>query len=226
MLDWLACFAFNWFQRDLCLQLNIRCRRNSANTLSVEFTAKSFFPISPGIKKTDSRRRMYFGDPRRRGLPTMLPTVRFDGAAIESAAVKQTLTETKRLDTRPKYPKRCKEKYQKTLFRLSFKPDLANCARLTKIDSTHWRQRFSTARNVFFLEYRARHASRWTWAFKLMFTLFVPPFISLSSKLISIEYWVTDLNGTRSTMFYQRKILLGILLLYRFVLHDGVVLFI
>ena len=34
---------------------------------------------------------MYFGDPRRRGLPT----IRFDGAAIESAAVKQTLTETK-----------------------------------------------------------------------------------------------------------------------------------
>ena len=76
---------------------------------------------------------MYFGDPRRRGRPT----VRFDGAGIESASVKQTLTETKRLDTRPNYPKRCKEKYQKTLFRLSFKPDLANCARLTKIDSTH-----------------------------------------------------------------------------------------
>ena len=36
---------------------------------------------------------MYFGDPRRRGLPT----VRFDGAAIESTAVKQTLTETKRI---------------------------------------------------------------------------------------------------------------------------------
>ena len=70
---------------------------------------------------------MYFGDPRRRGLST----VRFGGAAIESIAVKQTLTETKRLDTRPKYPKRCKEKYQKNLFRLSFKPDLA------KIDSTH-----------------------------------------------------------------------------------------
>ena len=63
---------------------------------------------------------MYFGDPRRRGLPTMLPTVRFDGAAIESAAVKQTL------DTIPKYPKRCKEKYQKNLLKLSFKPDLAN----------------------------------------------------------------------------------------------------
>ena len=31
---------------------------------------------------------MYFGDPRRRGLPT----VRFDGAAIESIAVKQALT--------------------------------------------------------------------------------------------------------------------------------------
>ena len=78
---------------------------------------------------------MYFGDPRRRGLLT----VRFDGAAIEIAAVKlkQTLTETKRLDTRPKYPKRCKEKYQKNLFRLSFKPDLANCGRLTKIDFTH-----------------------------------------------------------------------------------------
>ena len=105
--------------------------------MSVEFTAKSFFPISPGIKKKDSRRRMYFGDTRRRGLPTMLPTVRFDGAAIESAAVKQTLTETKRLDTIPKYPKRCKEKYQKNLLRLSFKPDLANCRRLTKIDFTH-----------------------------------------------------------------------------------------
>ena len=50
---------------------------------------------------------MYFGDPRRRGLST----VRFGGAAIESIAVKQTLTETKRLDTRPKYPKRCKEKF-------------------------------------------------------------------------------------------------------------------
>ena len=148
MLDWLACFAFNWFQRDLCLQMNInyiRCRRNSANTLSVEFAARSFFPISPEIKKTDSRRRMYFSDPRRRSLPT----VRFDCAAIEIAAVKQTLTQTKRLDTRPKYPKRCKEKYQKNLFRLSFKPDLANCGRLTKIDSTHWRQRFSTTRNVF-----------------------------------------------------------------------------
>ena len=76
---------------------------------------------------------MYFGDPRRRDLPT----VRCDGTAIESTAVKQTLTETKRFDTRPKYPKRWKEKYQKNLFRLSFQPDLANCARLTKIDSTH-----------------------------------------------------------------------------------------
>ena len=83
----------------------------------------------------------------------------FDGTAIEST-VKQTLTETKRLDSRPKYPKRCKEKYQKNLFRLSFKPDLANGGRLTKIDSTNWRQRFSTTRNVVFLEYRARHASR------------------------------------------------------------------
>ena len=70
MLDWLACFAFNWFQRDLCLQLNIRCRRNSANTLSVEFAAKSFFPISPEITKTDSRRQIYFRDFRRRSLST------------------------------------------------------------------------------------------------------------------------------------------------------------
>ena len=52
---------------------------------------------------------MYFGDPRRRGLPT----VRFDGAAIESIAVKQALTETKRLDTRPKYPKRSVKKNTK-----------------------------------------------------------------------------------------------------------------
>ena len=102
MLDWLACFAFNWFQRDLCLQLNIRCRRNSANTLSVEFTAKSFFPISPEIKKRDSQWRMYFGDPRRRGLPT----VRFDGAAIESAAVKQTLTETEKGSIQTKISKK------------------------------------------------------------------------------------------------------------------------
>ena len=139
----------------------------STNTLSVEFAAKSFFPISPEMKKkTDSRRPMYFGDPRRRGLPTMLPTVRFDGAAIESAAVKQTLTETKRLDTRPKYPKRCKEKYHKNLFRLSFKSDLANCGTLTKIDSTYWRQRFSTTRNVFFWSTgRAIHLG-WTRAFK------------------------------------------------------------
>ena len=50
---------------------------------------------------------MYFGDPRQRGFPT----VPFDGAAIESAAVKQTLTETKRHDTKPKYPKKSKEKY-------------------------------------------------------------------------------------------------------------------
>ena len=71
---------------------------------------------------------MYFGDPHRRGVPT----VRFDGAAVESAAVKKTLTETKRHDTRPKY----KQIYQKNLFRLSFKLDLANCGRLTKVDST------------------------------------------------------------------------------------------
>ena len=168
MLDWLACIAFNWFQRDLRLQLNIniRCRRNSANTLFVEFAAKSFFPISPEIKKTDPRRGRYFGDPGWCGLPT----VRFDGAAIESTAVKQTLTETKRLDTRPKYPKRCKEKYQKNLFRLCFKPDLANCGRVTKIDSTHWRQRFSTTRNVFFLSTgRAMHLG-WTWALSYNFS--------------------------------------------------------
>ena len=73
---------------------------------------------------------MYLSDPRRRGLPT----IRFDSAAIESTAVNQTLTETKLLDTRPRYPKRCKERYQKNLLRLSFKPDLANCRRLTKID--------------------------------------------------------------------------------------------
>ena len=75
---------------------------------------------------------MYFDDPRRRGLPN----IRFDGTAIDSTAVKRRLTETKGLDIRPKYPKRCKEKYQKNLFRLSFKPDLANCGRLTKTDST------------------------------------------------------------------------------------------
>ena len=106
MLDWLACFAFNWFQRDLCLQLNIR------------------------------------------------------------EGTQQTLIETKRLDTRPKYPKRSKEKYQRNLFRLSFKPDLANCGRLTTIDSAHWRLRFSTTRNVFFWSTgRAMHL-RWTWTFK------------------------------------------------------------
>ena len=164
MLDWLACFAYNWFQRDLCLQLNIniQCRRNSANTLSVEFVSKGFFLVSPESKKTDSRRRMYFGETRRRGLPT----VSFDGAAIESIEVKQALTETKRLDTKQKYPKRCEEKYQKNLFRLSFKPDLANCGRLTKIDSTQLRQRFSTTRNVFsWSTGRAMHLG-WTWAFK------------------------------------------------------------
>ena len=35
---------------------------------------------------------MYFGDPRQRGLPT----VRFDGAAIESAAVKTNTQKQKR----------------------------------------------------------------------------------------------------------------------------------
>ena len=119
-----------------------------------DFAAKSFFPISPEIKKTDSRRRMYFGDPRLRGLPT----VRFDGATVESIAVKQTLTETKRLDTRPKCPNRCKEKYQKNPFRLSFQPDLANCRRLTN------------GRNVFFFwnTGRAMHLG-WTCAFKTLF---------------------------------------------------------
>ena len=80
----------------------------------------------------DSRRLMYFGDPRRSGLPT----IRFDDTAIESSAVKQT-PKTKRLDTTPKYPKRCKEKYHENLFRLSFTPDLTDCGRFTKIDSTH-----------------------------------------------------------------------------------------
>ena len=121
--------------REISLQLNIniRCRRNLANTLSVEFAAKSFFRISPEIKKTDPQRQMYFGDLSR----CSLPTVRFSGAAIESTAVKQTLTATKRLDTRPKYPERCKEKNQKHLFRLPFKQNFANCGRLTRIDSTH-----------------------------------------------------------------------------------------
>ena len=144
MLDWLACFAFNRFQQDLCLQLNIQCRRNSANTVTVEFAVKSFFPICPEIKKMDSWRLIYFGDPRRSGLPTVC----FDVTTIKSSAVKQTPTETKRLDTRPKYPKRCKQKYQENLFRLSFTPGLANCGRFPKIDSTHWRQRFPTTQNV------------------------------------------------------------------------------
>ena len=50
---------------------------------------------------------MYFGNPRGRGLD--LPTVRFDGAAIESVTVKQTLTKTKRLDTRPKYQRKIRK---------------------------------------------------------------------------------------------------------------------
>ena len=79
----------------------------AANTLAVEFAAKSFFPISPEIEKRDSRRRMYFGNPRRRGLD--LPTVRFDGAASESVTVKQILTKTKRLDTRPKYQRKIRK---------------------------------------------------------------------------------------------------------------------
>ena len=161
MLDWLACFAFNWFQQDLCLQLHIQCRRNSANMVSVEFAAKSFFPICPEIKKMDSRRLMYFGDPRRSGLPT----IRFDGTAIRSSAVNQH-SKTKRLDIRPKYPKRCKEKYQENLFRLSFTPDLTDCGRFTKIDSTHWRRWFSTKRNVFFWSAGCTMHLGWTWAFK------------------------------------------------------------
>ena len=158
MLDWLACFAFNWFQRDLCLQLNIRCRRNSANTLSVEFTAKSFFPISPEIKK-----RIH-GDECTSATP--VDTVRTFRWSRYRKCCSETNTETKRLDTRPKYPKRCKEKYQKNLFRLSFKPDLANCGRLTKINSTQRRQRFSNKRNVFSCSTgRAMHLGR-TWAFE------------------------------------------------------------
>ena len=145
MLDWLACFAFNWFQRDPCLQLNIRCKTNSANMLSVEFEAKSFFSTSPEIKKDGFMETSVLWRPRR----CSLPTVRFNRATIEITTVKQTLTKTKRLDTRQKYPKRCKAKYQKNLLRLSFQPDLANSGRLTTIDSTHWRQWFSTTWNVF-----------------------------------------------------------------------------
>ena len=55
--------------------------------VSVEFVAKSFFSICPEILKMDSRRLMNFDDPRRSGLPT----IRFDGTAIESSAMKQTL---------------------------------------------------------------------------------------------------------------------------------------
>ena len=84
----------------------------------------------------------------------------FDGAAIESTTVNQTLTETKRLDTRPKYPKRCKEKCQKNLFRLSFQPDLANCGRLTKDWLYTMKAAIFNYAKCFFLEYRARNASR------------------------------------------------------------------
>ena len=144
MLDWLACFAFNWFQQDLCLQLHIQCRRNSANMVSVEFAAKSFFPICPEIKKMDSRRLMYFGDPVE---AVFQPYVLM--APPSKVLQWNKHSKTKRLDTRPKYPKRCKEKYHENLFRLSFTPDLTDCGRFTKIDSTHWRQWFSTKRNVF-----------------------------------------------------------------------------
>ena len=152
MLDWLACFAFNWFQRDLCLQLNIRCRRNSANTLSVEFTAKSFFPISPEIKK-----RIH-GDECTSATP--VDTVRTFRWRRHRKCCSETNTETKRLDTRPKYPKRCKEKCQKNLFRLSFQPDLANCGRLTKDWLYTMKAAIFNYAKCFFLEYRVRNASR------------------------------------------------------------------
>ena len=185
MLDWLDCFAFNWFRRDLCLQLNIhiRCRRNSANALSVEFAAKSFFPISPEIEKTDSRRRMYFGDPCRRGLPT----VRIDGAALKVLQWNKHSQKQKSLLKIPeqKYPKRCKEKYHKNLFRLFFKPDLAICGRLTKIASTHWRQRFSTTRNVFFwTTVRAMHLG-WAWVFKVPQTF--THFYTIMSRCVKLN---------------------------------------
>ena len=64
----------------------------STNTLSVEFAAKSFFPISPEKKKNGFTETNVLRRPRRRGLPT----VRLDGAAIESTAVKQTLKKQKR----------------------------------------------------------------------------------------------------------------------------------
>ena len=107
---------------------------------------------------------MYFGDPVEEDFQ---PYVSIAPPSKE-LHWKQTLTQTKRLDTRPKYPKRCKKKKknQKNLFRLSFIPDLANCGRLTEIDFTHWRQRFSTTRNVFYWSTgRAMHLG-WTWAFK------------------------------------------------------------
>ena len=163
MLDWLACFAFNWFQRDLCLQLNIniRCRRNSANTLSVEFAAKSFFPIFPEIKK-----RIH-GDECISATPVDAVFQPYVSVAPPSKVLQWNKHSQKQKGSIPdqNIQKRCKEWYQKNLFRLSFKPDLANCGRLTKIDFTHWRQRFSTTRNVFnWSTGRAMHLG-WTWAF-------------------------------------------------------------
>ena len=147
MLDWLACFAFNWFQQDLCLQLNIQCRRNSANMVSEEFAAKSFFPICPEIKKMDSRRLMYFGNPSRSGLPT----VRFDGTTIQSSAVKRTL--------RKKNSSMPDQKYQENLFRLSFTPDFNELLqRLTlHTEGSDFQLGSSTG--------CAMHLG-WTWAFK------------------------------------------------------------
>ena len=160
MLDWLACFAFNWFQRDPCLQLNIRCKRNSANTLSVEFEAKSFFPISPEIKKDGFTETSVLWQPHR----CSLPTVRFNGAAMESTTVRQTLTKTKRLDTRPKYPERCKEKYQKNLFRLSFQPHTMTHQWLYTLKNSpmtlHTEGSDFQLREMFFLEDRAHNAPR------------------------------------------------------------------
>ena len=110
---------------------------------------------------------MYFGDPVDADFQPYVSMV----PPSKVLQWKQTLTETKTLDTRPKYPKRCKEKYQKNLFRPSFKPDLANCGRLTKIDFTHWRQRVSTMRNVFYWSTgRAMHLG-WTWAFNMLTVL-------------------------------------------------------
>ena len=138
MLDWLASFAFNWFQQDLCLQLNIQCRRNSANMVSVEFAAKSFFPICPEIKKMDSQRLMYFGN--------RPPSKRSSNRTFWWHRQRKFCSETNTQKQNGSIPD---QKYQENLFRLSFTPDLMNYGRFTKIDSTHWGQRFSTTQNVF-----------------------------------------------------------------------------